>query len=66
MYERLIDDGRRSNAAALLASLNMLIMTAGGFDFTAKDCIGWLSAAGFREAHVEPLASEQSMVVALK
>jgi hypothetical protein len=66
VYERLIDDERRSNAAALLASLNMLIMTAGGFDFTAKDCIGWMSAAGFREAHTEPLASEQSMVVALK
>jgi O-methyltransferase/methyltransferase family protein len=66
VYERLIDDERRRNAAALLASLNMLIMTAGGFDFTAQDCIEWMSAAGFREEHIEPLASEQSMVVALK
>ena len=37
VYERLIDDGRRINAPALLASLNMLIMTAGGFDFTGAD-----------------------------
>jgi hypothetical protein len=27
VYERLIDDARRAHAAALLASLNMLIMT---------------------------------------
>ena len=30
------------NAAALLASLNMLIMTAGGFDFTGADCVEWM------------------------
>jgi hypothetical protein len=66
VYERLIDDARRSNAAALLASLNMLIMTAGGFDFTGEDCIGWMREAGFREMRIEPLPSEQSMVVAVK
>jgi hypothetical protein len=37
VYERLIDDERRVNAAALLASVNMVIMTAGGFDFTGAD-----------------------------
>src|ERR1700730_8349401 len=40
VYERLIDDERRANSAALLASLNMLIMTAGGFDLTGADCVG--------------------------
>ena len=34
VYERMIDDGRQTNAAGLLASLNMLIMTDGGFDYT--------------------------------
>jgi hypothetical protein len=66
VYERLIDDERRHNAAALLASLNMLIMTAGGFDFTAADCIGWMCDAGFRDVRVEPLTSEMSMLVGLK
>src|SRR5262245_5855030 len=28
--------------------LNMLIMTAGGFDFTAADCIAWMQEVGFR------------------
>jgi len=66
VYERLIDDDRRANAAALLASLNMLIMTAGGFDFTGADCIAWMRAAGFRDMRVEKLTSEHSMVVGMK
>ena len=66
VYERLIDDKRRVNAAALLASLNMLIMTAGGFDFSGADCTGWMRDAGFRDMRVEPLTSEHYMVVGIK
>jgi hypothetical protein len=66
VYERLIDDDRRVNAAALLASLNMLIMTAGGFDFTAAECIGWMAEAGFHSMQTQPLTAEQSMIVGLK
>jgi hypothetical protein len=66
VYERLIDDKRRVNAAALLASVNMVIMTAGGFDFTGADCIGWMREAGFRNMRVELLTSEYSMVVGTK
>jgi hypothetical protein len=66
VYERLIDDDRRVNAAALLASLNMLIMTAGGFDFTAAECMGWMAEAGFHSMRTEPLTTEQSMIVGLK
>jgi hypothetical protein len=66
IYERLIDRDRRINASALLASLNMLIMTAGGFDFTGEDCSRWLSDAGFRSIRVEPLTNEMSMVTGLK
>ena len=66
IYERLIDDDRRSNFAALLASLNMLVMTDGGFDFTAADCIEWMQVAGFRDMQVEPLSGELSMVIGTK
>lgn len=66
VYERLIDNERRTKAAALLASLNMLIMTAGGFDFTGADCIIWMREVGFRDMRIEPLTSEQSMVVGIK
>jgi len=44
----------------------MVIMTAGGFDFTGADCIGWMREAGFRDMRVEPLTSEHSMVVGMK
>jgi len=66
VYERLIDDARRMNTSGLLASLNMLVMTAGGFDFSAADCTMWMHEAGFRNLRVEPLTSEISMVVGLK
>jgi O-methyltransferase domain/Dimerisation domain len=66
VYERFIDDERRTGAAALLMSLNMLIMTTGGFDFTAADCIGWMREAGFRDLRVEPLVGDQAMVVGIK
>jgi SAM-dependent methyltransferase len=65
VYERLIDDAR-SGSAGLLSSLNMLIMTEGGFDFTAADCIAWMREAGFREMRVETLVASHSMIVAEK
>ena len=66
VYERLIDDDRKASAAGLLASLNMLIMTQGGFDFTGKDCVSWMSEAGFQGVSVSSLANDISMVVGLK
>ena len=42
-------------APAALMSLNMLIETPGGFDFTGRDCQGWMRAAGFHQTRVERL-----------
>ena len=66
VFEALIDDERRQNAFGLLMSLNMLIETPGGFDYTGKDCAGWMRDAGFREIRVEHLAGPDSMVVGIK
>jgi hypothetical protein len=66
VYERLIDDARRINATGLLDSLNMLVMTEGGFGFTGADCIGWMRETGFRDMRVEHLTNEQSMVMGEK
>jgi hypothetical protein len=66
VYERLIDDERRVNAVGLLSSLNMLVMTEGGFGFTAADCLGWMRETGFRDTRVEPLTSDHSMIVGTK
>lgn len=66
VYEALIDDDRSQNALGLLMSLNMLIETPGGFDYTGADCQGWMKEAGFRETRVEHLAGPESMVVGIK
>lgn len=66
VYEMIIDDQRRENALALLSSLNMLVYTPGGFDYTGADCQGWMRDAGFRETYIEPLALGDSMVVGIK
>jgi len=66
VYEALIDNDRRENAFGLLMSLNMLIETEGGFDFTGADCEGWMKEAGFSSSRVEHLTGPDSMVVGLK
>jgi hypothetical protein len=66
VYEALIDDDRRSNAFALLMSLNMLIETTGGFDYTGADCCEWMQKAGFTKTYVQHLLGPDSMVVGLK
>lgn len=66
VFEALIDDERTSNAFGLLMSLNMLIETRGGFDYTGADCSGWMREAGFKETRVEHLSGPDSMVVGVK
>jgi len=66
VFEALIDDERRENAFGLLMSLNMLIETPGGFDFTGADCSEWMREAGFKTTRVEHLVGPDSMVVATK
>ena len=65
-YDAIIDDDRSQNAFGLMMSLNMLIETPGGFDYTGADCIGWMKEAGFRDARVEHLVGPDSMVIAFK
>lgn len=66
VYEALIDDERRQNAFGLMMSLNMLIETAGGFDYTGADCCQWMHSAGFSRTYVERLTSGDGMVVGIK
>ena len=66
VYDSIIDDDRSQNAFGLLMSLNMLIETSGGFDYTGADCINWMKEAGFCDARVEHLVGPESMVIAFK
>ncbi|MEW5975569.1 MAG: methyltransferase [Acidobacteriota bacterium] len=66
VYESIIDDDRSRNSFGLLMSLNMLIETQEGFDYTGADCQGWMKEAGFRETRVEQLVGPDSMVIGIK
>lgn len=66
VYDAIIDDDRSKNAFGLMMSLNMLIETPGGFDYTGADCIGWMQEAGFRDCRVEHLVGPDSMVIGIK
>lgn len=66
VYEAIIDDDRSKNAFGLMMSLNMLVETPGGFDYTARDCAGWMTEAGFSRTRTEALVGPDSMVVGIK
>ena len=50
--ETLIDDERRTRARSLLASLNMLLQTDDGSEFTGAECASWM-----HEVDSQPLSS---------
>ena len=66
VYDAIIDDERAQNAFGLLMSLNMLIETPGGFDYTGADCTLWMKEAGFSSVRVQHLVGPDSMVVGIK
>jgi predicted O-methyltransferase YrrM len=66
VYDAIIDDDRRENAFGLMMSLNMLIETAGGFDYTGEDCQAWMREVGFSKTRIEPLVGPDSMVIGFK
>ncbi len=64
--ETIIDDARRENVLGLLMSLNMLIETPDGYDYTFAQFDGWCRATGFRSTTKIPLAGAASAAVAWK
>jgi hypothetical protein len=66
VYETILDDDRRENAFGLLMSVNMLIETRAGADYTREECGSWMRDVGFRETWAEHLLGADSMVVGIK
>ncbi len=66
VVENLIDDARRENTFGLLMSLNMLIETGEGFDYTAADFNEWCAEAGFKKFEVLHLIGPSSAAIAYK
>jgi precorrin-6B methylase 2 len=64
--ENIIDDARRENAFGLLMSLNMLIETPEGYDYTFAQYKAWCHAAGFSATELIKLTGGASAAVAWK
>ena len=66
VIENIIDDERKSNVYGLLMSLNMLIETPEGFDYTSKDFTAWAQEIGFSEVSKIRLIGSTSALIAIK
>ncbi|WP_323027561.1 methyltransferase [Gelidibacter japonicus] len=66
VIENIIDDARSKNAFGLLMSLNMLIETENGFDFTFDDFNRWTKKVGFTSTTLMPLVGPSSAAIAYK
>ncbi len=66
VIENIIDDNRSENAFGLMMSLNMIIETPEGFDFSAADFDGWAKEFGFAQTSVMKLTGPSSAVIAIK
>ena len=66
VIENIIDDERRQNSFGLMMSLNMLIETEDGFDYTHADFNEWALEAGFQSTVKLALTGPSSAVVAYK
>lgn len=66
VIECIIDNERSKNTAGLLMSLHMLLVTEGGFDYTAADFDSWAREAGFKKTTPLALSGDSSAVIAYK
>ncbi|MBU2904846.1 methyltransferase domain-containing protein [Arenibacter algicola] len=66
VIENIIDNDRSKNAFGLLMSLNMLIETEEGYDFSFSDFDKIVKEAGFKSTSIMPLKGPTSAAIAIK
>lgn len=66
VIENIIDDQRNTNIFGMTMSLNMLIETQNGFDYTLSDFEHWTKKAGFQSVDILPLVGPSSAAIAFK
>ncbi|MBT8221298.1 MAG: methyltransferase domain-containing protein [Bacteroidia bacterium] len=66
VIENVIDDERRTDTFSLLMSLNMLVETTEGFNFTKAEFESWTESCGFRDVHTLPLNGATTALIAVK
>lgn len=66
VYDNILDEGRSQNTFGFLMSLNMLIETPGGREYTGSECEAWMRETGFSKARTQPLMGPASVVIGVK
>lgn len=64
--EAVIDNERIKNPFGMMMSLNMLIETSDGFDYTFDDFKRWANEVGFKSTSLLPLTGPSSAAIAYK
>ncbi|MGL2987504.1 methyltransferase [Flavobacterium sp. RSSA_27] len=64
--ENIIDEERVKNVFGLMMSLNMLIETGTGFDYTFSSFDKWTKSVGFKNTIIMPLTGPTSAAIAYK
>ncbi|MFC5723496.1 methyltransferase [Streptomyces gamaensis] len=64
VYDTMIDEGRRAAANPLLISLNMMLCTPGGGEYTAREGARWFLDAGFAEVTHRHLVADDTLLIA--
>lgn len=64
--ENIIDDERKQNVFGMMMSLNMLIETGNGFNFTFSDFNKWTKKIGFKSTELLYLYGPTSAAIAYK
>ncbi|HEU5269491.1 MAG TPA: hypothetical protein VFU36_06150, partial [Jatrophihabitans sp.] len=65
VYDRMLDEDAR-HVENLVISLDMLLVTDGGSEYTAEELISHATAAGFTDISAQPLGDYDTLVVCHK
>ena len=66
IIENIIDNDRNKNTFGLMMSLNMIIETDEGYDFTLSDFNKWAKEAGFSNTRMMHLTGPTSAIITVK
>lgn len=64
VYDRMIDDDRRSPALSFFGSLTMLLCSPGGREYVPAELFSWLTSAGFTGPEVIDVGQPDTAVIA--
>ncbi len=62
IYDAMLEENP-ADLARVLVSINMLLVTPGGSEYTVRECTQWLADAGFADVSDRPLGSADTLVI---